>query len=189
LLAPLWNGTTPNKVRDLKLAKTRVAEVLQQYNFIVIVERIQESLVVLQLLLDLKTADILYLLSKLSGGFSFVFRPNPVCQHKLTKAPILPAVDAYLSSSHRYAQNYQEYLWYKAANQSLDLTIDNLGQTSFNKALAVYQQMMHKAKNCEDEAIFPCSLDRVHQEEDETDCYQKDWGCGYPCLVCRFGLE
>jgi hypothetical protein len=188
LLAPLWNGTTPNKVRNLKLAKTRVAEVLQQYDFIVIVERIQESLVVLQLLLGLKTTDILYLSSKLSGGFSFVFSPNPGC-HKLTKAPISPAVDAYLSSSHWYAQNYQDYLLYKAANQSLDLTIDNLGRTRFNKALAVYQQMMHKAKDCENEAIFPCSSDGVHQEEDETNCYQKDWGCGYPCLDRRFGLE
>jgi hypothetical protein len=92
---------------ESETGKKRVAEVLQQYDSIVI----QESLVVLQLFLGLKTTDILYLSSKLSGGFSFIFRLNLGC-HKLTVAPILPAVDAYLSSPHWYAQNYQDYLLY-----------------------------------------------------------------------------
>jgi hypothetical protein len=187
LQTPLWDGqANPNKVQNLVIAQRRVNEVLQQYDFIVIVERIQESLVVLQLLLGLKTTDILYLSSKLSGDYAYNFKPNPGC-HKLTKAAISPAVDAYLSSPLWYTQNYQDYLLYKAANTSLELTIDNLGRKRFNEALAVYQQMMRDAKGCESEAIFPCNSDGLHILKNETNCYQSDWGCGYPCLDSRFG--
>jgi hypothetical protein len=43
---------------------------MQQYDFIVVIERIQESLVVLQLLLHLETSDIIYPPSKISGKYS-----------------------------------------------------------------------------------------------------------------------
>lgn len=186
---PLWDPKDdPNKVQNLQLARKRVDEVMQQYDFLVVVERMQESLVVLQLLLGLNTTDILYLSSKLSGDYSYNYQPHPGC-HKLTKATISPAVNAHLSSNLWYAQNYQDYVLYKAANRSLDLTIDTLGRTRFNKALTVYQQMMHDAKGCDSEAIFPCSSDGVHQEKNETNCYLSDWGCGFPCLDRRFGAR
>jgi hypothetical protein len=177
----LWEAKRPTVVQNFTLALTRVQQVINQYDFIVIVERLSESLVVLQLLLHLTPADILYLSSKKSGGYAFSGKPNPNpgC-FKLRKSHISPAVKAYLSSPQWLAQNYQDYLLYKAANASLDRTIDALGRERFDKALAEYEGLMLRAKECEDSAIFPCSDNGTVNEE--TNCYARDWGCGYPCL-------
>lgn len=187
LSQPLWTRQDPHCLLNLKLAQERVQQVLAQYDFIVVVERIQESLVALQLLLHLETTDILYLSSKVSGGYSYIFQPNPGC-HKLSKPLVTsPIVEAYLSSSEFYAANYQDILLYKAANASLDLTIASLGPSRFQKALFKYQEMMKEAKECESEAIFQCDSSGVHHPEGETNCYKMDWGCGYPCLDRKFG--
>jgi hypothetical protein len=182
---PLWSTDHPQTIMNLSLSISRVAEVLQQYDLILIVERLHESLVVLQLLLGLNTSDILYLSAKQSGAYSYSFRPNPGC-HLISKSFITPAMATFLSSGQWYAQNYQDFLLYKAANASLDLTINSLGRKRFNKALTKYKTMMESAKVCDDEAITPCTSEGV--EQNETNCYHKDWGCGYPCLDRIFGI-
>jgi hypothetical protein len=151
-------------------------------------ERLQESLVVLQLLLHLETSDILYLPSKISGQYSYIFnKPRAGC-YKLQKLPnISVSVNAFLSSPAFYAANYEDYLLYKAANKSLDLTIEWFGRDNFEKALSTYQLMMKEALECEKEAIFPCSPEGIHRNQTETNCYVNDWGCGYPCLDRKFG--
>jgi Galactose-3-O-sulfotransferase len=150
---PLWDAKRPRVVQNFTTAMTRVQQVMNQYDFVVIVERLSESLVVLQLLLHLKPTDILYLSAKKSGGYSYNTKPNPGC-HKLIKPHISPAVHDYLSSSQWMAQNYEDYLLYKAANASLDRTIAALGRRRFDQALAEYQALMLRAKECEESAIF-----------------------------------
>ena len=46
-----------------------VQHIMQEYDFIGILERLDESLVALQMILGLRTSDILYLRAKTSGGF------------------------------------------------------------------------------------------------------------------------
>lgn len=181
----LWQPSLPHVVQQFSIATERVQQVMDQYDFIMIVERLPESLVVLQLLLNLPTTDILYLSAKKSGSyFHRQHPPSPRC-HKLTKSFYSPNIKAYLSSPQWYAQNYEDYLLYKAANASLDLTIEQLGRDRFNRALADYQDMMVQAKECEEETIFPCSSDGAHNEV--TNCCSADLGCGYSCLDRRFG--
>jgi len=145
---------------------------------------LDESLVVLQLLLGLDPTDIVYVPSKQSGGYSYVYGPEKFkgC-HKLRKRKTLPhEVQKYLSSPEWYATNYQDFLLYKAVNQSLDMTIENLGRNRFDRALEKYQTMMKQAKEeCESEALFPCSVDGQPQLK-RTNCYNRDWGCAYECL-------
>ncbi|KAI2495273.1 sulfotransferase family [Fragilaria crotonensis] len=183
---PLWSKEEPTKVQDLRRATKRVVGVLKQYDLIMIVERLHESLVVLQLLLGLDTSDILYISAKRSGQYSYTTGRYQGC-HLIAKSYISPAIAAYLSSPEWYAQNYEDFVLYKAANRSLDLTIESLGRERFEKALAKYKKMMEEAKICEGEAITPCTSDGVYVKE--TDCYEKDWGCGYPCLDRRFAMQ
>ena len=184
---PLWHTEEPDQVQNFTLARQRVQEVMGQYDLILLVERLHESLVALQLLLQLETADILYLSSKITGGYSFTWGPNRGC-HKLQYPPVMdPTVQAFLSSTEFYAANYQDFLLYKAANASLDETIDSLGRERFQKALIAFQSMMEKAKQCQTEAIFPCSSTGIYRPPNETNCYLRDWGCGYPCLDRLFG--
>ena len=183
----LWSREDPTKVRDLSLAIARVSEVLDQYDLIIIVERLHESLVVFQLLLGLDTSDILYISAKQSGAYSASTtkrNPVPVC-HVITKSFTTPEIADHLSSPTWYARNYEDYLLYKAANRSLDLTIDSLGRQRFEEALAQYENMMKGAKVCENETITPCTSEGVYLSK--TDCYAEDFGCGYPCLDRLFG--
>ncbi len=187
---PLWSKEEPTKVQDLRLSIQRVAGILEQYDFIMIVERLHESLVVLQLLLGLATSDILYVSAKRSGQYSHKKKRYAGC-HLIAKSNISPAIASFFSSPQWYAQNYEDYLLYKAVNRSLDLTIESLGRRRFEEALAKYNQLMEDAKVCEDEAITPCSSEGIHLNE--TDCYEsdvyEDLGCGYACLDRRFGTQ
>jgi hypothetical protein len=178
---PLWQAERPHVVQNLTMAITRVQQIIMdQYDFIVIVERLEESLVALQLLLHLKPTDILYLSAKKSGGYWYNTKPNSGC-HKLIQSHISSAVHDYVSSPTWLAQNYQDYLLYKAANASLDLAIDALGRPRFENALAEYQALMLRvAKECEASTIFSCSHNGTVNTKNE--CYTNDWGCGYPCL-------
>ena len=186
---PLWSPTEPTKIQNVSLALERVHQVLQQYDFIMIVERLYESLVVFQLLLNLSTSDILYLsASKQSGSDAYSYNyggRRPGCYH-IAKSVVSPEVATFVSSPEWYAQNYQDYVLYQAANRSLDMTIANLGQERFQKALQTFQTMMKQAHEaCEGEVVTPCSADGV--PNNETNCYYRDWGCGYPCLDHLFG--
>ena len=185
LKKPMWSAEDPTKLRDLPLAIARVAEVMSQYDLIMIVERLHESLVVFQLLLGLETSDILYLSAKQSGAYALSGPSTELVCHHIPKSFITPNIAAHLSSSAWYARNYEDYLLYKAANRSLDLTIDSLGRQRFEEALATYEKMMKEAKVCENEAITPCTSEGVYLNE--TDCYERDFGCGYPCLDRLFG--
>ncbi|KAI2495277.1 sulfotransferase family [Fragilaria crotonensis] len=181
--SPLWSLEEPTKVQDLRLSIQRVADILKTYDYIMIVERLHESLVVLQLLLGLATSDILYVSAKRSGQYAFKKGRFPGC-HLIAKSYISPAIAAYFSSPQWYAQNYEDYLLYKAANRSLDLTIDNLGRRRFEEALAKYNKMMQDAEVCENETVTPCTSEGVRVNK--TDCYDSDLyddlGCGYACL-------
>lgn len=182
----LWNmSMTPNRVTDLPVIQSRVHDILEQYDFLLVVERLHESLVVLQLLLDLDPSDILYVSgSKESGSWAAV---HEKC-HKLIPKTISPVVKAFLESPKWLARNYGDYLLYHAANQSLDATIEKLGRIRFNEALKTYQSLLAVAqKTCQSEIAFPCSPEGQFQSEKSAQsCYAADWGCGYPCLDKHF---
>jgi hypothetical protein len=181
----LWNMSTPNRVTDLPVIQSRVHDILEQYDFLLVVERLHESLVVLQLLLDLDPSDILYVSgSKESGSW---IADNKKC-HKLIPKTISPAVKAFLESPKWLARNYGDYLLYHAANQSLDATIEKLGRARFNEELKTYQSLLAKAqKTCASEVMFPCSPEgQMQKEKSAQSCYEADWGCGYHCLDKHF---
>lgn len=179
-----WNPRIdPSKVlRPMQVHKV-VQVILGKYDFFVSVERFDESLVAMQLLLGLETSDILYLSSKAAGqSYSYSKKQNSC--FFLQKPNASDPIAAYLASDTWYAQQYGDYILVEAVKQSLDLTIEYLGKSRFDRALEEFRRMLKKGEEaCAASAKFPCSNQGEPQlEAAEESCYFSDWGCGYACL-------
>ncbi len=180
-----WNATEPTKVQEPYRIHRYIHGLLDKYDFIGVVERFDESLVALQLLLGLETSDILYAssrthdqyTSKQLGGDRYLCYPSVDPQILRTAV-----VDNYLSSATWWAQNYGDFLLHEAASLSLDRTILKIGLDDFSQALKAFRSMLHIAgQTCH--PIFPCSNNGTYQHRQaEADCYFDDIGCGYPCF-------
>lgn len=159
-----------------------VQTILNDYDFIGVTERFDESLVALRLLLGLNAGDILHLPSKVGGEYDDGAYGNK-CVRIMPKVTTR-SMDKYLSSAEWHNRNEITFLLHKAANKSLDLTIQNIGQDEFNEALAEHKYLMSLINDrCASKAIFPCSKDGKRQvNKSEYDCYFMDSGCGHPCI-------
>ena len=177
-----WSNDKPTAVKNSKRVHEYVRQVIQDYDFMIVVERYDESLVAMQLQLGLDVGDILYLTSKHAGDYWYQ-RGKRKCV-SLRPTFVSPVVAKHLSSEEWYTKNYGDYLLYEAANQSLDLTIDHIGRSRFEDALRKFQELKNHADvTCASKAIFPCDVDgHAQTKKARSSCYRKDWGCGYPCL-------
>ena len=164
---------TMNTARLSSIAQTALGE----FNFIGTLERLDESLVLLQLILDLEPSDVLYMNAKHNAEYD-----SHTC-NKLAKRVSTPAIEEYLSSEQWMRDNEGDYMFYDAVNRSIDLTIDFIGRTKFDRALTRFRQVKAIADR-ECEYMDPCIDEGVLRPEGEngTRCYWQDSGCGYECL-------
>ena len=174
-----WEMNGTKKVLNQKWIIKTVSRVMKDYDFIILVERLDECLVLIQLMLGMDTNDILYLPSKASGGYTFYYGK---CR-KIVKSYQSPSVAEYLSSKEWYTDAFGDYLLIEALNQSIDRTIDEvIGRRRFEDAFKKFQTMNKIAnQQCSSRAIFPCGANGTN-EESRKDCYENDEGCGYRCL-------
>jgi len=171
-------------ISEIQNNGTKVVEsILNVYDFIGVTERLDESLVALRLLLGLDAGDILYLSSKVNGGYDgggkgkkcFFIQPS------ITS----PAVKEYLSSEDWKEKTKVISMSHKTVNEILDRTIQTvIGQSKFDEALSEHKYLQSLVHNvCAPTAKFPCSKDGVLQEDlSRKNCYDGDMGCGYPCI-------
>ena len=179
LLGGRYANTTTNTTKDDIVSMVQ-QDVMNAYHFIAVAERMEESMVVLQLLFQLDPIDMIVLSSKQAGGFDDG-RINNTC-FRIQKPVHFPDVDAYLNQEFQ-VDNYDFFL-HAVVNRSLDLTIDALGrdlveqQVQRHKALQVYAE-----NRCQSKAIFPCSNNGTLQKKaSRKSCYVWDLGCGYKCV-------
>lgn len=168
------------KPRNSETYKNATQNVLDDYDFIGITERLDESLVVLQLLLGLQTQDILYISSKSSESFEF----HPAGQDCLYLAPKFdtPDIRSILQSPEWINYTLADQMLYQAANKSLDCTIDYLGQNVVKQQLRKFKWAQALVqKSCIDKVVFPCTSDGKDQAT-VSDCLYQDAGCGFMCL-------
>jgi hypothetical protein len=182
-----WNISDPTQIVDPRQVQRNVQQVIRGYDFIGVVERFDESLVALQLLLGLETSDILYFATKTHIQYErrpVKSKPNTFyCQQALDpKLLMTPPVRNYFESTEWFAQNYGDYLLYQAANLSLDRTIISIGLDVFSRALKDLRSLLRQAsETCH--PFFPCSSNGTEQyAASQENCYNEDIGCGYPCL-------
>jgi hypothetical protein len=154
--------------------------VMDKFLFIALVERMEESLVVMKLLWGLKDADMIVLSSKSSGGYDDGGFRN-TC-FKIAKSFTPPEVERFFEQNH--TQSNHDYLLYAAVNRSLDKTIDRLGRDLVHHEVEKHRKLKQFAQDsCFDEAIFPCDVDGILQrKESGQSCYWNDAGCGHRCV-------
>lgn len=160
-------------------SKRAVQRILQEFNFIGILERLDESLVILQILLNLQPSDVLYLQAAKQNG---AYDPQNNCS-SIPKRTITPEIETFLSSDEWKENNKADYMLYKAVNASMDQTIDSIGRDTFQRALHRFQEARALANHyCQ--SMSPCVAQGVYRPPGEVDaeCYARDWGCGYKCL-------
>jgi hypothetical protein len=171
-------GGGPERVHDI----LRDA-IINQYDFLLIAERMEESAVVLALLTGLDVSDVLVRPSKVAGHNT---RNSKGCfaYSNASATAMSPAVANFTRSKEWLYMNYADEVLYRAANYSLDLTIARLGMARFQTALREYQALQKQVyETCpEPPGCTPGADDaRVGQVTDEG-CYLQDFGCGYQCI-------
>jgi hypothetical protein len=151
-----WDPQRPTKMIHEEQTEHYVAQVMQDYDFIVLNERMEESLVILQLLLGLETGDIVSLSYNVGGSYRY---QNGKCA-KLIKSHISPGMEKYFQAEEWYAKNYGDYLLHAAVNRSIDLSIDALGRDRVEDATQEFRRLEAKVnKICNERVPFPCSED------------------------------
>jgi len=175
-----WEHKT--RVRNPVALTGRVKAILRDYDFMVVVERMDESVVMLGLLLGIDVGDLLTVSSKVHDRYHYF----PWLGKCLRIAPsfVSRKVGLYLNSSSWYAQNYGDYLLHEAASLSLDKSIEAWGRPKFDEALARYRKLKERVEEeCLEKTVFQCTSEGVAQpEKAESNCYDRDRGCGYPCI-------
>jgi len=169
-----------------------VDDILQNYDFIAVMERMDESLVALKLLLGLSTEEILYAkISRSAGSFD----------HGPPERPCIYLVPSFLSDgmqNYFYHHNDRwiaytqgDALLHRAAMKSLDRTIDEVfGRTYFEKELEEFRNALRYAQElCSSEPDLVLSMcDATGIPVDQatnnrsTTCYIWNDGCDHRCL-------
>jgi hypothetical protein len=160
--------------------------ILRSYDFIGVTERMDESYVALAMLLHLRPSDVMYLSAKTSGGYDGGGGGGATGGGRCTYIQpsfVSPGMRAFFDSDEWEDKVKHDLAFYRAANRSLDLTIDRLGRASFEWNLKRYRESQKVAHDqCRMNTVFPCDRDGRFFPPDQTDCVFSDYGCGFECL-------
>ena len=157
-----------------------IRDILNDYDFIAVTERMDESLVVMQMLLNLSTRDILYTRARSSGTFSNGAKKKP-CSY-IFPSFVSPGMAEYFESEEWKRTIRGDQLLSDSVNESLDRTIDALGRDLFTKKLNEFQVILKKAQaHCEGRVRHLCS-EGGERQDNQTTCYIWGEGCDYECI-------
>lgn len=134
-----WNPEQPNYIQNSNVLLRHVESLIQEYDFIGIMSRMDESLVVLSMILDIPMKHVLYLNRRQSGSFDYDFLRNQCFFVEKPKAS--HELEQYLKSDEWYSKNAGDFLLYRAAHESLDRTIDSLGRSGFEEKLKLFKEL------------------------------------------------
>ena len=145
------------------------------YDFVGVMERFNEGLVVLTFLLDLPLERVFYFSAKVSTGKTTLRsakedRKIPVPHPSLSEEP--PEVRAFVTSEDWNARlNAQDNALYALAVQALDGWIMRIGAERFAARLGEFERGLALAtKRCKSKRVLAAT------------CYNGDGGCGHSCL-------
>jgi hypothetical protein len=156
-------------------------QILDEYDFIGVTDRMDESAVALMMLLNLRMADILYVSTKTKGSYD-AGKGNGSCTY-IEPSFVSEGMQNFFDSDFWRDQIRQDLALYEAVNKSLDLTIDRLGRTGFEANVARFRQAKKMiAIHCLPNVTFPCMDGGKYNPPNKTDCLWKDSGCGTGCL-------
>uniref|UniRef100_A0A7S3LET5 Uncharacterized protein n=1 Tax=Amphora coffeiformis TaxID=265554 RepID=A0A7S3LET5_9STRA len=178
----VWTPHSPSYVIDPRALYGKIQRLLESYDFMMVVERMDESLTAMALLTGLSLVDVLVTSSKVAGGYLLVRvgKDAGQCRRQL-KGPMSEGVKNYTESDEWLAMNYADEILFRAANASLDRTIEQLGRERFERKLQEFRQLKERVlEMCGDRLGFGCTDQGEVLEEEQ--CYLRDFGCGYSCV-------
>jgi hypothetical protein len=157
-----------------------VRDIIQEYDFLGVSERLDESLVALQMILNLTTSDILYLSAKVHGGWD-----DGVYKHQcffITPTFVSTSMQEFFENSEDWwAFSVGDDLLYRAVNASLDQTIATFDSSTFSRNVQRLRWALDKADEaCRSQVVFPCSENGQYRPK--NDCLIWDSACGMDCL-------
>lgn len=124
-----------NKEKDIII---NVKDVLEQYNFIGLFERLHESIVVLSMLIGVNIHDVL-----------LKFRPSSVLSRGCTYAStwkqaswLTPNMTSYMKTPQWRKKQEGDFMLYDMVSKKLDRTIELLGKEKVRKNLEIYNRLM-----------------------------------------------
>uniref|UniRef100_A0A7R9ZJS0 Uncharacterized protein n=1 Tax=Craspedostauros australis TaxID=1486917 RepID=A0A7R9ZJS0_9STRA len=159
-----------------------VQDMLQDYNFIAVMERMDESLVVFQMLFGLSTQEILYTKARSSGTFSNGPSVDRPCVYIL-KPSLTPGMQDYFASPEWKELAAEDERIFQAANASLDRTIDALGRDAFDAKMREFQAALVLAQQqCEGRVHGMCNARGNPIPFRKRTCYIWAEGCDHQCL-------
>ena len=160
-----------------------IESILHDFDFIGVSERLDESLVVMKLLLGLKTSQVLYL----ANPSPFVFH-NGKCV-LIAQPFVSPEMRLFFDDTSWQSQIRGDMMLYLIANRSLDKTIEHLGRELVEKELLQYQAAVRHARNvCLEDVVFLCNYDGMSQGKTNT-CLHNRYGCASSCLSGKTIVE
>jgi hypothetical protein len=157
--------------------------IFEDFDFIGISERMDETAVLLMMLLDLPMSDVLFLSAKGKGGYDD--GGGRGYGHSCTyiwPSFVSPGMQDFFDTNEEWHSMVKYDLeFYKTANASMDLTIHALGRDLFESNLAKFKTAQSEAKEkCLPRTVFPCDdAGRLHED---ANCIWNDSGCGVECL-------
>ncbi|GKY94389.1 hypothetical protein MPSEU_000404900 [Mayamaea pseudoterrestris] len=173
---------------DMGELQTVVQDIINTYDFLFVVERMDESLIVLAWILNVPVTTLLTFSSKQGDSWYLVGGANrPKCV-RLVKPVLTPAVRSRLESPQWRRRNFADLLLYAAANNSLDETIDAIGRDIVAKRVEQLQEYKARLQSsCANTTHFPCSdAGQPQLELSRVACIERDFGCGYKCIEDLF---
>jgi Galactose-3-O-sulfotransferase len=174
--------TRPYEIRNWTDAVAEINFVLKEYDFVGVTERLDESLVVLMLLLRLPMADVLYYSSKVHSGL-FARGPGTPCIY-LQPSTVTKEMESFFASDVWNDKVRSDRALYRAVHRSLDLTMDALGRNRVEAQLARFRHAQARVRErCQGKVQMPCDREGdTALPVEETGCLVGDVGCGMDCL-------
>ena len=143
--------------------------ILSDYDFIGVAGRLDESLVVFSVLLDIPLVDIINLRNRrVSGGYDL--HPSKNVCFKMRKKELTEDMKEYLESDQWKARIAGDDLLYRAANMWLDKTIESIGRENVEWKLKTYRKYKGWVQDmCGELECSSCSATGKHIGENDKD--------------------
>jgi hypothetical protein len=173
------NSSLSESTTESGVIEQRVRDILKRYDFLMVANRMDDSLVVLSLLMNLPVSSMLTMSSKMGGSWYYSGK-NCI---PLVSSTQTASVSAFFETDEWKAAHSADRLLFLAVEISLNRTIVDLGD-SFVTRLSEFKRLQSMIQRiCQNETHFPCSSNGTPQLDlSARHCYARDFGCGYPCI-------
>ena len=165
--------------KGIQGANNLAKAIVSEYDFVGLVEKPDESLVLLGLLLGLDTKDVLYNPSPNAGTISMWKDDKGFCE-RVKEAFIPRGAKRYFDSDDFSDDNDIDIELYKEVERTMEATIDKIGRGTYTEALRKYREQMEVVERiCLPTVEYKCNTPGKRWK-DLNNC-GKD-GCDAACL-------